>query len=91
VKFYVAAYAAKQGTSFNYESISNEAGGIDFTSAAAKGKYGAIVKLDQYGAFTTTYATQQVYAETVPLLEEQAARGHSGNIWADVSLIKRQM
>jgi hypothetical protein len=91
VKFYVAAYDAAQGTTFNYESVSNEAALIDFTSEAARGKFGAIVKQDSFGQFSVTYASQLLYTQEVTLLEEGASTGETGNIFADVALIKRQV
>jgi len=91
VKFYVAAYDAAQGTTFNFDSISKDAGFIDFTSEAARGKFGAIVKQDSYGKFSVTYASQLLYTQEVTLLEEAASTGEIGNIFADVALIKRQV
>jgi len=88
VKFYVSAYAAEQGTTFNYASRSVDAGNIDFSSVAAQGKFGAFVTQDETGKFTTLYLSRVAFTEMVAASKQMAL---SGNPLTDVILIKSQV
>jgi len=81
VKFYVAAYNAVQGTTIDYQSVSKNAGIIDFSSGAGRGNFGAIVVQDEYGAFTTNYVSQAQYSDAVSAAQ---INSRSGEVYSGI-------